>query len=170
MRPLRQSILALVTTGLLLALAVNGASASLPAKAQALVPQRSLAGVKIGMIASQVRAVLGRPSSNKVSVRPILGKVRTMDFGATEVLFRGTAATAPVNTISTSSHGERTAQGVGVGSTEAQLVAKLSGEHCLTELGYRHCFIGKWSKGFVVTDFSIANRRVTLITLGVITQ
>ena len=98
------------------------------ARVQSLVPQQSLRGIKIGMIASQVRAVAGKPTSNKVIAHPILGKTRRMLFGRVEVTFRGTAATAPVVNLSTTSRNERTSGGIGVGSSEKELAAKLTGE------------------------------------------
>jgi len=160
-------------SGIVVALIVASAaalSASVAtARVQSLVPQQSLRGIKIGMVASQVRAVAGKPSSNKVTGHPLLGKTRTMRFGLVEVIFRGTAATAPVVNLSTTSRNERTGGGIGVGSSEKELAAKLTGERCRTELGYRHCYLGKWSPGFVVTDFSISKAgRVTRITLGLV--
>lgn len=92
-----------------------------------------------------------------------------MRFGKVEVTFRGIGNTAPVVNLTTTSRNERTSGGIGVGSTEGQLAAKLVGERCVTELGYRHCYLGKRSAGFVVTDFSISkSRRVTRITLGLV--
>ena len=114
-----------------------------PARVQSLVPQQSLRGLKIGMVASQVRAVAGTPSINKIVSHPLLGKTRRRN--------------------------ERTSGGIGVGSSERALAAKLTGERCVTELGYRHCDLGKWSAGYVVTDFSISKAgRVTQVTLGLV--
>ena len=83
--------------------------------------------------------------------------------------FRGTSATAPVVNLTTTSRNERTSGGIGVGSSEKQLTTKLVGERCVTELGYRHCYLGKWLPRFVVTDFSISKSgRVTQVTLGLV--
>ena len=133
------------------------------------MPQQSLRGLKIGMVPSQVRAVAGQPTSNKIVSHSLLGKTRRMRFGKVEVTFRGTSAAAPVVNLTTTSRNERTTGGIGVGSSEKQLAAKLVGERCVTELGYRHCYLGKWNPGFVVTDFSISKSgRVTQVTLGLV--
>jgi len=165
MFPVRRSIL----TALITASAIAFFASAAPARIQSLVPQQSLRGLKIGMVASQVRAVAGAPSSNKVVSHPLLGKTRRMRFGKVEVTFRGTSGNAPVVNLSTTSRSERTSGGIGVGSSEKQLATKLVGERCLTELGYRHCYLGKWTPGFVVTDFSVSKSgRVTRITLGLV--
>lgn len=161
----RRFILAALITASAMALFASAA----PARVQSLVPQQSLRGLKIGMVASQVRAVAGTPSINKIVSHPLLGKTRRMRFGKVEVTFRGTSATAPVINLTTTSRNERTSGGIGVGSSERALAAKLTGERCVTELGYRHCYLGKWSAGYVVTDFSISKAgRVTQVTLGLV--
>jgi hypothetical protein len=148
-----------------MALSVSAASA----RVQSLVPQQSLRGLKIGMLANQVRAVAGNPSSNRITSHPIMGKTRVMKFGRVQVTFRGTGKAATVVNLSTTSRNERTSGGIGVGSSESALAAKLKGERCVTELGYRHCYLGKWKPGSVVTDFSISKSgRVTRITLGLV--
>ena len=92
-----------------------------------------------------------------------------MKFGAVQVTFRGTGKTATVVNLSTTSRKERTSGGIGVGSSERALAAKLKGERCVTQLGYRHCYLGNWKPGYVVTDFSISKSgRVTRITLGLV--
>ena len=162
---LRRAILLGLITASTTALSFSVASA----REQSLIPQQSLRGLKIGMVASQVRSIAGSPSSNKIVRHPLLGKTRQMRFGKVEVTFRGTSATAPVVNLTTTSRNERTSGGIGVGSSERALASKLTGERCITELGYRHCYLGKWNAGFVVTDFSISKAgRVTRITLGLV--
>ena len=161
----RRFVLAALITASAIALFASAA----PARVQSLVPQQSLRGLKIGMVASQVRAVAGTQSINKIVSHPLLGKTRRMRFGKVEVTFRCTSATAPVVNLTTTSRSERTSGGIGVGSSERALAAKLTGERCVTELGYRHCYLGKWRAGFVVTDFSISKAgRVTQVSLGLV--
>ncbi len=74
MRFVRRSVLAVLVAAAGSALFAGAA----PARVQKLVPQQSIRGVKIGMIQSQVRAVLGKPSSNRTTSHPILGKTRTI--------------------------------------------------------------------------------------------
>jgi len=165
MLALRKQLFAVLIAACAMALAASAASA----RVQSLIPQKSLGGLKIGMVASQVRGVVGKPDSNKIVNHPLMGKTRQMKFGLVEVTFRGTASSATVVNLSTTSRKERTSGGIGVGSSEKALKSKLTGERCVTELGYRHCYIGKRSAGFVVTDFSISKSgRVTRITLGLV--
>src|SRR5262249_51536725 len=81
------------------------------------------------------------------------------------VTFQDNAAVTDVQTTRTS---EKTASGAGVGSTEAQLKAKVKGLTCKTESGYRHCYLGKFLPGRRVTDFSMGNGRVTRVDVGLV--
>jgi len=165
MRVGSRAVLLALTVSLTMALPAVAA----PEVAKRFVPQQSVGGVKIGMIASQVLAAAGKPTSNKITAHPLVGKTREMKFGLLTVTFRGTAKSATVFNVTTTSKKERSGAGVGVGSSEKQLAASLVGETCVTELGHRHCYLGKWKKSFVVTDFSISERgRVTQITLSVV--
>ncbi len=165
MRPVRRLLTASLVAASLTALFVSAASA----RVQTLVPQSSIRGVKVGMVASQVRSKLGRPDSNRTLADPILGKTRMMRFGLVEVRFRGVRSNSPVINISTTSKKERTASGIGVGSSERALRAALRGETCRTELGYRHCWLGQWKPGSLITDFSISKSgRVTRLMLGIV--
>lgn len=71
-----------------------------------------------------------------------------------------------MTSIVTRSGTQRTAGGVGVGSAAAEVAASLPGAKCVTESGYRHCFVGSWQSGRKVSDFSIAHGRVTRVTVG----
>jgi hypothetical protein len=68
--------------------------------------------------------------------------------------------------LRTSSTRERTARGVGPGSTEAQLRARVAGVRCRTESGFRHCWVGRFLPGRVVTDFRIRRGRVASVLVG----
>ena len=56
--------------------------------------------------------------------------------------------------------------GVGVGSSEGQVPAKVAGVRCRTESGFRHCFVGRFLPGKRVTDFRIRRGRVTSVQVG----
>ena len=127
--------------------------------AQALVvPQRSIAGITLEMSKAQVRAKLGTP--------PRVRRGRN-DFGAwtqfvyprVEVTFQGGNA---VTGLQTTSPKERTAGGAHVGSTKAQLLARVNGLKCETG----HCFLGSFTAGKRVTDFFLRRGRVTRIVVG----
>ena len=53
-----------------------------------------------------------------------------------------------------------------MGSAAAEVTASLPGAKCVTESGYRHCFVGSWQPGRKVSDFSIVHGRVTRVTVG----
>ncbi|MEI8105380.1 MAG: hypothetical protein WCH31_06030 [Actinomycetes bacterium] len=128
----------------------------------AIVPGRGVGGATIGMSPAQARAALGAPRSSLHG---------TNDFGPwveyrypnVVVSFQsGTGAT----TITTGSRTERTGKGIGVGSTVAELTQRITGARCLTELDHRHCYVGRWMPGEIVTDFSIRGERIVQVTVG----
>lgn len=68
--------------------------------------------------------------------------------------------------VATRSPAQRTAAGVGVGSTEARVTADVPGVRCVTDGGLRHCYVGVWRPGRKITDFTIRKGRVTRVTVG----
>lgn len=139
-----------------------GAAASKP-----FVPQSSIRGVSVGMTFDQVRARLGTPGTNKATTHPILGQTRTLTYGLLTVIIDGRANTSLATSLMTTSRSDRTASGLGIGSTEAQLRAGLKGLKCQTSLGYRTCRLGVLKAGRLVTDFSISKGgKVKRISLG----
>jgi hypothetical protein len=63
---------------------------------------------------------------------------------------------------------ERTASGVGVGSTEAQVKAGVAGVICRNEFGLSHCAKGQFRAGQRVTDFALdgPGGKVVAVTVG----
>lgn len=145
-----------------LAAAVGAVLAS--SAAATIVPQQGIAGVKIGMTKAKARSVLGAPSSVKRGSNDF-GKYTMFKYGGLQVLFQGNAALTGVSTTRTS---ERTAKGAGVGSTEAQVKAKVKGVKCKTDSGFRHCYLGKLGAGHRVTDFAIKRGKVYRVDVGVV--
>ena len=147
----------IAAVGLVAAVLASSAAAT-------IVPQQSIAGVKVGMTQAKVRSVLGAPSSVKRGSNDF-GKYTIFKYGGLQVNFQGNATLTDVSTTRTT---ERTASGVGVGSTEAQVKAKIKGVKCETDSGFRHCYLGKLGAGHRVTDFSIKHGKVSRVDVGVV--
>jgi hypothetical protein len=134
-----------------------------PAAGARIVEGRGIAGVRLQMSQSNVRHLLGTPDQIKHL---------TSDFGpSTEYVyyarrlrvtfFSGTQVTA----VATTSRSERTASGVGVGSTKAQLVAGVPHVHCNSG---GPCQVGQSLPGRRVTAFFLnhARTKVASVLIG----
>ena len=128
----------------------------------AIVPQRGIAGVRLEMTRAQVRAVLGMPAT-VVHGSNDFGSFTAYRYRGLRVTFQGNRT---VTAIFTTRAGERTAAGVGVGSTEGQVRAKVTGVRCRTESGFRHCFVGRFLPGKRVTDFRLKRGHVTSVQVA----
>jgi hypothetical protein len=136
-------------------LAVAAFAAAAPAT---IVPQRSIAGVSLGMTKAQVRAKLGAPLKVR-SGQNDFGPYSKLVYPRVNVSFQsGNKVTA----LETRSALEQTAGGARVGLTKAQLRARLPAVKCETG----HCFLGAFLPGKRVTDFTLRNGRVTRVTVG----
>src|SRR5438067_1361756 len=113
---MRKTVVALV-----LLTAVLAASAS-----AAIVVQRGIAGVSIGMSQKKVRAVLGAPTK-VLHAHNAFGVYVEYRYPKVTLDFQGPG---PLSNVSTTRRNERTAKGVGVGSTRARVAAKVPGAHC----------------------------------------
>lgn len=152
------------------ALAVLIAAGTLaPAVADAeLVVQKSLAGITLDMNRAQVEAVLGEPSAVNRPTSDVMGTYTELRFGLTSVSLTP-GADGTVFDVSTTSKKQRTARGVGVGSTEKVLRQKVKGVKCQTYLKrVRICTVGTQEAGETVTDFRIGlkSRKIARIELG----
>jgi hypothetical protein len=135
----------------------------LPSSAAAtIVPQRGIAGANLDMTQVQVRAKLGPPDKVAYPKSPIFGKYTTWYYGGTTVdMFR--TQDRKVFNVSTTSKTEKTATGVGVGSTAAAVKQGVKGSRC----DQKHCWVGRFQGGRKVTDFQLSTTgRVTRVTIG----
>jgi hypothetical protein len=132
-----------------------------------IVPQRGMEGVRIGLRQPQLRAHLGRAAHAR-RLRDDAGQryleLRYVHPVRLTVKLYGGAVTE----VSTTDPRERTRAGVGVGSTERQVLRKVPHVRCRTEQRRRHCLVGAFKPGHVVTDFSVRGGRVKLVTLGLV--
>jgi hypothetical protein len=135
---------------------------SAAAASAAIVPQRGIAGVRLAMTRAQVRAVLGAPAAVAHGSNDF-GSFTVYRYRGLRVTFQGNRT---VTAILATRASERTAAGVGVGSTEGQVRAKVAGVRCRTESGFRHCFVGRFLAGRRVTDFRIKRGHVTSVQVA----
>ena len=128
------------------------------------MPQKSIAGAALHMTRMQVRAAL-RPPRAVRSGRNEFGRFTTFLYPRVTVTFQGGRR---VTGLRTRSALERTPSGVGVGSTEARVKARVPGVDCKTELGARQCVVGVFAPGRVVTAFGIARGHVRSVVVGIV--
>jgi hypothetical protein len=125
---------------------------------------RGIAGVRLGMSQSSVRARLGKP------VRVVHGR---NEFGPyTELRYRGYVAAlqgkARVTSIVTTLARERTPGGIGVGSSWSQVRSKVAGVRCEGTPTLGDCHVGLLLPGKTVTDFFVARGKVNRVVVGIV--
>ena len=123
-----------------------------------LVVQRGIAGVRIDMSQKKVRAILGKPKS-VIQGQNAEGPFIEWRYRLLDVDFQNGG---PVSSVATSRTKERTVNGVGVGSTQSKVLAKVRGAKCANGL----CKVGILKPGKIVTTFYMRKGRVVLISVG----
>jgi hypothetical protein len=134
-----------------------------PTASGAIVPQRAMAGISLGMTRAQVERVAGTPLRVAHLHNEFGGLTRLSYTGAVVVDFQGNST---VTAVGTTGKKERTAGGVGVGSIRAQVLRLVPGARCETTGGFTHCYVGSFAPGTRVTDFVLSHGRVTRVTVG----
>lgn len=141
--------------------------------AQAAAPPKGLiragkgmAGVTLGDTQASVKTVLGTPASTKTGTNDF-GKYTQLTFpGKLTAMFQGNTA---LTSITTTDDGQRTKQGIHVGSSETRLSQKIPAARCVTESGSRSCSLGEFQAGKHVTVFFINKKGlVNRITVGIV--
>jgi hypothetical protein len=147
-----------------LAVVALATALALPTAAEAaIVVRKGIGGVNLGMTKAKVRAKLGAPKRIRSGGNDF-GSYTVWVYPRVQITFQsGDAATA----VETRSPLERTASGVGVGSTTAAVRSKIAGVKCeVGTAGNGHCFVGSFNPGARVTDFFLAKGRVTRVLVG----
>jgi hypothetical protein len=135
-----------------------------PAAAEALIQvDRGIAGARLGNSRAEVRAALGTPASTRSGTNDFGRFLQWRFKGGITVIFQGRRE---VSTVSTSGRGDRTRRGVGVGSTEAEVKARVRGVRCETIAGFRSCHTGRFTAGEILTDFLIRDGKVIRVSIG----
>ncbi len=146
----------------LAALGLAAAAAPAPAVIQL---ERGIAGARLGNTVEQVRAALG-PPSRTVTGENAFGPFTELRYpGGLRVGLQGGER---VTRVSTTGLGDRTTSGVGVGSSERTLRARVPRVRCATEQGFRLCTRGRLAPGQRVTTFRIRGGRVTEVDVGLV--
>ena len=136
-------------------------AAAAPVEAR-IVVQHSIAGVPLRTTMAAVRSKLGQPLRIRRG-RNDFGRYVEFVYSRVTVSFQsGSRVTA----LRTRSARERTGRGVGVGSTEARVQARVGGVRCRSDGGFRHCFVGRFLPGRTVTDFQLRRGRVVSVVVG----
>jgi hypothetical protein len=139
-----------------------------------IVPQKSIAGAKMEMTQKRVLSKLGEPDRTRIKNNPFSGSdYIELKYGRTWVSFSGVVDSSEVWGISTKDPDERTASGVGVGSTKAEVKAGVKGVNCAKEFGINHCYVGEFRPFEVVTDFTLKKKknkpwRVNRVGIGLV--
>jgi hypothetical protein len=144
-------------------------TASAPAGA-AIVPQKGMAKIRLGMTVQDVNAARGVPDHNVTSPDDLFGHTRTYTYGTVKVLFDGTRRTSEVILIETLQPGERTVAGVGVGSKRSTVASSVKGVHCTVEKnGVDHCVVGEYKAHQTITEFRVgASGLVNRVRIGIV--
>ena len=124
--------------------------------------QRGMAGLELRMTKAKVRAKLGTPTKVRTGKNDF-GPFTEFRYPRVIVLFQNSPRATAFRTFSRL---ERTARGIGVGSTEAEVKTRVPHVTCRTESAFRHCFVGKFLPGHVVTDFHVRLGKVTSAVVG----
>lgn len=159
------------STRVVAALAVAAVAIMLPTSATAVIePQVGIAGIEIGMTPAEVIEEKGSPDANKIVRIEIIGDVRKMRYGKTKVFFFGPSESDTVYQVHSTSRGQRTEGGAGVGASVEKVEETVSDVRCLTEAGRDFCFVGRRRPGKVVTSFIFSRKteRVSRVFVGIV--
>jgi len=136
-----------------------------PAAEAMIQVDNGIAGARLGNTRAEVRAALGKPTKTATGTNDFGPFVRYTFAGGVRVFFQGKTN---VTSVETTGLGDRTAKGIGVGSSEAALKAKVGGIKCETFGSVRSCHTGDFLPGKRITDFRISGGKVTSVSVGLV--
>lgn len=146
-------------------LTLTGAAAAgllltgMPSASAAIVPDVGIKGIKLDHRKKTVIRKLGEPNRIEKGVN---------DFGKWQVLhysrkFKITLTNKVVTQLRTTSAGQRTATGVGVGSTKREVKDGVAGVTCERSAGMLSCHTGDFLPGQAMTVFEFRRGEVTMV-------
>jgi hypothetical protein len=147
----------------LLAAAILAVSLLAPAAATALIQiDRGIAGARLGNTKAEVRTALGQPRRVVTGTNMFGPFTRFRYAGRIRVTFQGGNR---VTAVSTTGLGDRTARGVGVGSTRRDVRRRVPGVRC-EAVGI--CQTGTGEPGDRITAFFLRDGRVFQVSVGIV--
>jgi len=143
---------------------LGAATLAFPAIGRAvLIPNHAMGDVRLGWSEQRVVRELGDPVTRLV-VSDETGETRRLGYrGLTVLLHDGEVA---LISTSVSRRANRTRTGVGVGTSERRLRARLWAVACSGSAGGRRCTVGTLRPGRSNTVFVMRRGRVTRISVG----
>jgi hypothetical protein len=134
-----------------------------PAAEAMIQVDRGIAGARLGNTRAEVRAALGTPTKTTQGTNDFGPWLQYRFSGGVRVFFQGRTT---VTSVDTTGRGDRTASGIGVGSSEASLKAKVKGLKCENLGSARSCHTNDFLPGKRITDFRIKSGKVSSVTVG----
>jgi hypothetical protein len=143
-----------------------------------IVPGKGMAGVKLGQCIEDVVAVIGEPDRTFGKTEPTGEFVESYKYDKLGIIIRfyhGPGECLVAGEFFTAASKERTAEGVGKGTTRRTLKKKLEHVKCETfrqgKRKIRSCHIGKFTPSKRVTEFRMtAKGRVGTISVRVVSD
>lgn len=137
-----------------------------PLAEAAIVVQKGIAGVELGMSQDQVVALLGQPQDKRQSGEPGVDPGVQTDFiyadGLTVSFVENMSG---VISVSTTNSAEKTASGVGVGSSVGALKREVDRLRCDRKRRPRECFVGRQVVGKKRTVFTMHKGKATRVAV-----
>lgn len=131
--------------------------------------QRGIGSATLGMSEAQVRQSLGAPlhadpHSNNTGPYTEF----TYPDRLTVAFQHGGGYSGGASSFFVKGHSARTPEGIGVGSTEADVKAHVAGAVCEQVTNYRSCHLGKYQPGQTITEFQVDGGQVSHVRLALI--